>query len=290
MDEIILKAPAKINLTLDIEEKMDNGYHLLKMIMQTVDLYDFIKIKKTNTGKIEVLCDNANVPTDKSNIVHKACEEFFDDLEITCEGISIEIEKHIPMQAGLAGGSADAAAVIHGLNKLYDTNLDENDLCRIGVSVGADVPFALVGGTVFVTGIGETIQPISNLPECYFVIAKPAENVSTKEAFEKFDEVGSTLTPDSETMIAAIASGNLEEIGEYFCNVFEESVALPSVFKIKEIMRENDCLGCSMTGSGSAVYGMFENKLKAKKCKAELKELYEDVFITQPVPHGAVVK
>ncbi|GHV29544.1 4-diphosphocytidyl-2-C-methyl-D-erythritol kinase [Clostridia bacterium] len=290
LSSVVVQAPAKINLGLDILGSTDDDYHLLRTIMQTVDIYDVIEIEKNNLGQINLTCDPAVTPTIDQNLSYRAAQLFFKETEIDDYGIDICVKKSIPVAAGLAGGSADAAGVLVGLNRLYETNLSLDELCGMALKLGADIPFCVCGGIQLADGVGEIFTPLPNLPECYFVIAKPDELVSTKEAFERYDRTEITNRPDIDGVIAGVVAQNLDVVVSHMQNVFEEVVCVNSVKKIKDLMLEFGALGSSMTGSGPAVFGIFENKLKAKRCFKALKEKdFVDVFLTVPVDCGAVV-
>lgn len=288
---VTVKAPAKLNLSLDIMDSGEDDYHLMRTVMQTVDLEDEIIIKKNNLGQINLSCDNENVPKDAANLAYKVALVFFEETRIEDIGVDIVINKNIPMAAGLAGGSADAAGVSVGLNELYETNLKDDKLCEIVLRLGADIPFCIKGGIKLADGIGEIFTPLPQLPECYFVIVKPQKSMSTKIAFELFDKFGSFKKPDVDSMVAGIIAQNLDVIAEHMCNEFEEPVSarVPEIAEIKHALLECEAIGASMTGSGTAVFGLFNNKSKAKKCVKILEERYEEVFLTVPIDVGATV-
>ena len=273
MDTVHLKAPAKINLTLDITGVRDDGYHTMKMIMQSVDLCDLVRIEKTAQGGIRIECSNPTLPTGEENIAYRAAAAFFDAVGQSERNILIRLEKRIPHEAGLAGGSADAAAVIVGLNELYHTMLTVPQMCGIGLSVGADVPFCIQGGTAL----------------AFILIAKPKTGIKTAESFRKFDQNGSDRYPDTERAMGAIVAGDLEGMAAEMCNVLEEVAQVPEIEHIKQCMLQNGALGSVMTGSGSAVVGVFDTKSRAKGCQRLLEEEYEDVFLVAPLAHGAKV-
>ncbi|MBQ3876110.1 MAG: 4-(cytidine 5'-diphospho)-2-C-methyl-D-erythritol kinase [Oscillospiraceae bacterium] len=288
---VTVKAPAKLNLSLDIMDSGEDDYHLMRTVMQTVDLEDEIIIKKNNLGQINLSCDNENVPQGADNLAYKVALAFFEETRIEDIGVDIIINKNIPMAAGLAGGSADAAGVLVGLNELYETNLKDDKLCEIVLRLGADIPFCIKGGIKLADGIGEIFTPLPQLPECYFVIVKPQESMSTKIAFELFDKFGSFKKPNVDNMVAGIVAQNLDVIAEHMCNEFEEPVSarVPEIAEIKHALLECEAIGASMTGSGTAVFGLFNNKNKAKKCVKILEERYEEVFLTIPIDVGATV-
>ncbi len=291
---VTVKAPCKLNLSLDITGRREDGYHFMKMVMQTVDLYDRVVLTSNLDGKIRVVCEDGQVPQEEENIAHKAAVEFFNETELECSGLDIYIDKKIPMQAGLGGGSADGAAVLVGLNELYQTGLSLHELGMIGQKVGADIPFCIHGGTALVEGIGEIITPLPDLPECYIVIAKPQMGSQTAAAFRRYDELKEqerlAKIPDLEEMVAAVVSNELEPIAHSMGNVLESVLDLEEVKHIEAAMLEQGALGAMMTGSGSAVFGIFEGKSQAKRCQRILEEEGEFSFLTKPVNHGAKVE
>lgn len=288
-NSVKVRTPAKINLTLDILGKRNDGYHFMKTIMQSVSIFDNITIETNTTNRITVFCNNEDIPCDRSNSAYKAAEEFFKFTGITNPGIEIIIDKNIPVQAGLAGGSADAAGVIIGLDSMFCTFLESSELCDIGEKIGADVPFCIVGGTALAEGIGELLTPLPNLDDCYIVVAKGTEGISTKYAFNKIDECDIYDHPDTDNMIVTIATGNLQEIASLCKNVFENVTHLDEIDKIKDIMNNNHALCSVMSGSGSSVFGIFDKKRFANSCEDDLEGVSDFVEICSPVIHGAQI-
>ena len=284
--EVKLKVFAKINLMLDIIARRTDGYHDLFMIMQSVNLYDTITVTENKSKSISITCNVSGIPLDSKNIAWKAAEGFFEYTKKKNKGIAINIEKNIPHAAGLAGGSADGAGVVIALNKIYGTNLTENELCKIGVKIGADVPFCLTGGTLLAQGVGEVLSKVKPLRRCYIVLAKPKFDVNTGEAYSQFDSFGKNHTPDKLGMLCAIQDRNLNEVAGKMENVFEQFIDVPNRIDIKEIMRNNGALGVCMSGSGPTVFGIFDDKEKAQKTALELKAFTDDVFLTKPVSKG----
>ncbi len=286
--KITVNAPAKINLFLDIIGRLDNGYHSLFMVMQSVGLSDKITVEKTEDSGIQLSCSDLRLPADESNIAYKAAKAFFNYTEIEpC--VKIDIQKNIPFAAGLAGGSADAAAVIVGLNEMFKTNLSMHELCKIGLKVGSDVPFCIVGGTCLSQNTGGVLSALEPLKNCFIVLAKPEAGVSTAEAYAAADNTY-LYRPDSMRMLDACEKGDFEGICKYAGNVFEQVIEVADRVEFKRIMRENGCSLCQMSGSGPTVFALFEDENSAKKCSEELKKICPNVFITTPVPHGAVVE
>ncbi|MGN0542526.1 MAG: 4-(cytidine 5'-diphospho)-2-C-methyl-D-erythritol kinase [Acutalibacteraceae bacterium] len=285
--KLTVDAPAKINLFLDIVGRLDNGYHSLFMIMQSVALSDKITLEKSENKGIFLSCSEPRLPSDKSNIAYKAAAAFYNCTGIEPE-IKIDIEKRIPFAAGLAGGSADAAAVIAGLNELYKTGLSQTELCEIGLSVGSDVPFCIAGGTCLSQNTGGVLSRLKPLKECYIVLAKPEAGVSTAGAYEAADKTY-LYRPDSMRMLDACEKGDFEAMCRYAGNVFEQVVEVVDRVEFKRIMRKHGCSLCQMSGSGPTVFAIFESRENAESCAAELKKICKDVFVTVPVDHGAAV-
>ncbi len=288
-DSISVKSPAKINISLDILGQKNDGYHFLRSIMQSISIYDKLTITKNNEGKIEISCDNDTIPCDESNLAYKGAISFFNYAKITDIGIDIKIEKGIPALAGLAGGSADAAGAIVALNELYDTDFSMEELCDIGEKVGADVPFCIKGSTALAEGVGDILSPLPSFPECYFVVVKPNFDISTPEAFKKYDTLHNAKSSEFDDLVAALAVGDLKEISTYLFNALEYASQNEDIKKIKSQLVEEGALGALMTGSGSAVYGIFEKKKQAISCADELVDLYPFVKVCKPVTHGSIV-
>lgn len=289
--KITVKAAAKINLMLDILEKLPNGYHSLWMIMQSVGVYDRVTVEKKTSGGITISCSEEDIPTDERNIAYKAAEKFFDFCGEEDRNIHINIEKKIPHAAGLAGGSADGAAVITALNSLYEKNLPVKKLCQIGVKVGADVPFCIQGGTMLAQDIGQVLSQLPDIPSCFFVLAKPQQGVSTAEAYAAVDSIN-LRHPDAHTMFRSVVDGDLEGIAKSLGNVFEQAVDVHERVPIKEIMRKNGAIGCCMSGSGPTVFGMFRNRGCAVKCAQELSEKIKGltVNVCAPAEYGCEIE
>lgn len=285
---IKVKAAAKINISLDIIKRLENGYHSLFMLMQSVDLYDEISVDLTNDKNISISCNIPDIPTDKSNIAYKAAEAFFKYAKIDNPGISINICKAIPFAAGLAGGSADGAGVIVSLDRLFGTNFSQKQLCDIGITVGADIPFCIIGGTMLAQDIGGVLSPLPELKDVYIVLAKPKAGISTKSAYNAFDTAANVRHPDNASIIHFAANGDYDKVYKYASNVFEQFIEVPERINIKSVMRDNNCKMTCMSGSGPTVFGIFENENDAKKCYEKLSENMDDVYITKPVSNGTI--
>lgn len=278
MNEIRLNAYAKVNLTLDILSRRDDGYHSLSSVMQSISLCDEVYVKKAD--ELLIFCDRKDVPCDQRNIAYKLAVKFFEYTKIK-SGAEIHIKKRIPSQAGLGGGSADGAAALVALNKLYDTNLSDEVLCLLGAQVGADIPFCLKGGTLLAQGIGEILSPLPALPNCYIVIAKPDFGINTKIAYKAFDEM--ELTPDCATpeFVKAL-SGKLEDIAPKVNNMFEDCLKSKEIEAIKLRLLSGGAKGAAMSGSGSAVFGIFESLERANDTAGMLQDLGLFVYISTP--------
>ncbi len=285
-DSITLKAYGKLNLLLDIVGKLSNGYHTLKSVFQSVSVYDLVTVELVDGDKILIECDDKNVPTDSSNLVYKACERFFEFAQIAPCGVKITIEKHIPAMAGMAGGSSDCAATLVALDKLLHTNFSVDALCDIGVKLGADVPFCLTGGTVLCEGIGEIMTRLPDLKNCYFAVVKPDLCISTPESYKKFDSMVITEKSKTDDMIAGLVVGNIDTVSNCLYNALEISSDYEEIKNLKKSMLENGALGSLMTGSGSAVFGVYHAKREADACVKKLKKEYPFAEVVKPVDKG----
>ncbi len=282
MQKVSLPAYAKINLTLDILGKRPDGYHDMRMIMQSVALYDKLTVEKTESG-IHLDSDLRFLPKNGKNLAQRAAELFFSELKISA-GASICLRKSIPVSAGLAGGSTDAAAVFKALDMLYETHLTQNELCTLGKKLGADIPFCLTGGTALVEGIGEKITPLSPIPHCHIVLCKPHFGVSTAYVFSKINCSKLKEHPDTKGIINAIDTGDLSALAHRLYNVMETVTAEEhcEIAEIKTMLLDNGAIGCAMSGSGPTVFGIFDNLDNARKAKESLNKSYSEVYITEP--------
>ena len=287
---VVYDAAAKINLMLDILARLENGYHSLFMLMQSVDLYDTVTVDTDCSGAINITSDEEGIPCDKRNIAYKAAEAFFGFTGKENKGLTIHIEKRIPFAAGMAGGSADGAAVIAALNDIFETNLSEQELCKIGLKVGADVPFCLTGGTRLAQNVGEILSPLPPLDDCYIVLAKPERGVSTKEAFAAFDTATNVRHLDTCGMLYAASQGDLYEICKRTKNVFEQLIEVPERVPVKSTLNRHGALTACMSGSGPTVYGIFDDESKAQSAASALKSLVKNIYVTKPVKSGLVKK
>ena len=273
-DTVMLKALAKINLGLDVLGRRENGYHDVKMVMQTIYLYDNVTISKTDESGIQVESNLFYLPVDENNIAYKAAKKLMDEFQIQ-EGVRIVLEKHIPVAAGMAGGSSTAAAVLVGMNRLFSLGLSQEELMERGVSLGADVPYCVMRGTVLAEGIGEILTPLPPLPKCYVLIAKPGISVSTKQVYEKLDSKEIEEHPDIDGILDGLEHGNLRKIANSMGNVLEKVTIAdyPIIEDIKRTMKEAGALNAMMSGSGPTVFGLFEDKKAAMEARTTIKKM-----------------
>lgn len=286
MDSIRLNAMAKINLGLDVTGKRPDGYHELRMVMQMINLYDKIEISKLETPEIIVETNLSFLPVNENNIVYKAAQLLINKFHLT-QGVRIVLEKHIPVAAGMAGGSSDAATVLYGMNKLFSLGMTKKQMMEEGVKLGADVPYCVLRTTALSEGIGEILTTLPPMPKCHIVIAKPGISVSTKAVFGKLrvDEI--EKHPDIDGIVEAIKAGSLTDIASRLGNTLEEVTIkdYPVIAQIKEEMLAQGALGALMSGSGPTVFGIFDDEKKAKNAYAVLKAGTQarQVFLTKPV-------
>ena len=268
----MLKAYAKINLGLDVLGKREDGYHEVRMIMQTIRLYDKLNMKKLNKDEIIIKTNLSYLPTNENNLVYRAIQMLKEEFNIK-QGIYVELQKHIPVAAGLAGGSSDAAAALTGMNRLFQLKLTTTDLMQRAVKLGADIPYCILGGTALSEGIGEVLTPLAPMPKAYILIAKPPINVSTKYVYENLILDERTNHPDIDGIMEAINSKDLCGVTNRLSNVLE-SVTIdkyPVIQEIKDTMIEFGAMNALMSGSGPTVFGVFEDLNLAKKAFYQLK-------------------
>ena len=290
---ITVKAPAKINLTLDILGKRPDGYHNVAMVMQTVSLYDTVTVDfaEGEGDAVAVSCPAyPDVPCDERNIVCKAARAFYKQTEVAPRPLSIHVDKQIPTQAGLAGGSSDGAAVVLALNQLYETHLTMKEMADICSRFGSDVPFCLLGGTMLATETGTTLKKLTSMPKCHIVICKPEISVSTAEAYARCDARPPKGFLYTDELIKRLYSRDIRGLSTCLYNEFEQVMELDEINEIKRTMLGAKALGASMSGSGSAVYAIFNNEKKAQNCVNILKEKYNKVFLTQPTKEGCCIQ
>lgn len=283
MDQLSLKALAKINLGLDVVRRREDGYHEVSMIMQTINMYDRLNIQKIKEPEIQIHTNLKFLPVDRNNLVYKAAEMLREEFEIK-EGVEVELQKRIPVAAGMAGGSTDCAAMLFGMNKMFDLGLSMEELMKRGAKLGADVPYCLMRGTALAEGIGEVLTPLPAMVKCPVLIAKPGISVSTKWVYQNLKLDENTKHPDIKRQIEAIKHKDLKEICEVMGNVLQD-VTIPSypiIGEIKEKMMECGAVGSMMSGSGPTVFGLYEDMETAKKAKEYLREsgLAKTLYVT----------
>ena len=273
-DTVTLKALAKINLGLDVLGRRENGYHDVRMVMQTIYLYDNVTVQKTEEAGIHLECNLFYLPVDETNIAYKAAKLLMDEFDIK-EGVRIVLDKHIPVAAGLAGGSANAAAVLVGMNRLFSLGLSQQQLMERGVSLGADVPYCVMRGTVLAEGIGEILTPLPPLPKCYVLIAKPGISVSTKTVYEKLDSQEISEHPDIDGILEGLDKQDIYKVAASMGNVLETVTIgdYPIIEDIKDVMKQDGALNAMMSGSGPTVFGIFDDKSKARKAQEHIRTL-----------------
>lgn len=291
MNSINLKSRAKINLSIDVLGKREDGYHIVEMIMQTIDLYDKLKITEIEENSILIKSDSVDIPLNKDNIMYKAASLLKYEFNIE-KGVEIYIEKNIPVAAGMAGGSSNAAAVLVGLNKLWNLGLSEERLKDIGLKLGADVPFCITGGSALAEGIGENLSNIKGINEdVNILVCKPDIFVSTKEVYKSLNMDKVKRRPQNVKLIKALKKEDIKFISENMVNVLEEVTSLKytEIGQIKDIMIKNKALGSMMSGSGPTVFGLFDNKDCAIKAKEELMAKYNQVYIVKSSNKGVEI-
>ena len=278
-------AYAKLNLTLDVTAKRDDGYHDMLMVMQTVSVTDSIVLEQTGEKGIRASSNFRYIPTDERNLSVRAAGAYLNAVGEEKNGILIRMDKSIPVGAGMAGGSADAAAVLRGMNRLHGNRMNRRELEKLGEQVGSDVAFCVAGGTALARGRGEVLEDLTPMPDCAIVICKPGFSISTPELFRKLDQTGLRTHPDTAGMLSALESGNLKEISMRMFNVFEEvdDRRMRSEAEIKHVLLDYGALGAVMTGTGSAVFGVFGDETAAETCAAYLRSEHKFCHVARPV-------
>lgn len=283
MDRLELKAMGKINLGLDVLGRRENGYHDVRMVMQTVYFYDTVVLEKKHMPGIEVKTNLFFLPADKGNLAFQAADMLTEEFKLT-EGISITLDKRIPVSAGMAGGSADAAAVLYGMNRMFGLGLSDEGLKKRGLKLGADVPYCIMRGTVLAEGIGEILTPLSRCPRCYVLLAKPSVNVSTKLVYERLDSSGEYEHPDIDGIIKGLEEKSIRKVASCMGNVLEHVTMkeYPVIGELKSVMKAKGALNAVMSGSGPTVFGLFEERGRAKEAADRIKELKlaKQVYVT----------
>ncbi len=283
MNKIYQKAYAKVNIGLDVLRRRTDGYHEVRMIMQTVDIFDELIIEKREQAGIELQTDNSKLPLDGNNLVCKAAELLFRERNIT-EGVKITLTKRIPIAAGMAGGSSDAAAAMRGLNELFEMGYSISQLQQLGVTLGADIPYCIAGGTMLSEGIGEILTPLPAPPACHLVVAKPDIDVSTGFVYGNLHADSLDYHPDIDGMIEALKNGSMKGIADRLGNVLETVTVkeYPVIDRIKETLRAEGAENALMSGSGPTVFGIFGQKETAEAAAAEVRrrQLAGQIFVT----------
>lgn len=283
MNQIELKALAKINLGLDVLGRRENGYHDVRMVMQSIYLYDEVRIEKAEPEEISVISNLSFLPTGEGNIAYKAAKLLKDEFQIK-DGIKITLNKHIPVAAGLAGGSSNAAAVLFGMNRMFRLGLSQKELMERGVKLGADVPYCIMRGTVLAEGIGEELSVLPPMPKCTVLIAKPPVSVSTKVVYEALDSGNIVKHPDIDGIIEGLRNRDLRQVAASMGNVLED-VTIPMhpvIEDIKNEMKACGALNAMMSGSGPTVFGLFESRAAAREAQRRIREksLTKQVYVT----------
>ena len=284
MDKMELKALGKINLGLDVLGRRENGYHDVRMVMQTVYLYDQIRMEKTKKPGIELLTNLFYLPVNENNLAYQAADLLMKEFHVK-EGVKITLDKHIPVAAGMAGGSSNAAAVLFGINRMFSLGLSQKELMERGVTLGADVPYCVLGGTAIARGIGEVLTPLPAPADCHVIIAKPPVSVSTAYVYGHIKPLEITKRPDIEAMAQSIKDGDLKKMASLIYNVMEDVTVgeYPIISEIKQVMIDNGALNSIMSGSGPTVFGLFDDKEKAQQCVKTLEEkgLTQQLYLTK---------
>lgn len=279
MKTIKLNAYAKINLSLDVLRRKSNGYHELAMIMQQISLKDIVTIKENNTNKVEIKCNNPNVPTDSKNIAHKAATLLSERYNKNI-GITIDIEKNIPIAAGLAGGSTNAAAVLKGLNEIWNLNLTTQELMDISLELGSDIPFCIMGGTALAKGIGEELTPLKSFKDKHILLVNPDLPVSTADVYKGLDICNIKDRPDTDLLIEAIELNDEYKLAQNMKNVLESVTIkqLPIIEEIKNMITDQGAIGSLMSGSGATVFGIFKDEVSLEKCKIQMEKRFKNTI------------
>lgn len=282
-NDISLKALAKINLGLDVVRRREDGYHEVRMIMQTIQLYDRLDIKRTQEPGIQIQTNLSFLPVNENNLIYKAAKLLMDEFSIT-DGVSVKLDKRIPVAAGMAGGSTDAAAMLIGVNRLFSLGLTKKQLMERGVQIGADVPYCIMRGTALAEGIGEALSPLPPMIKCPVLIAKPSISVSTKFVYQNLKLDDTTIHPDIDRLIDDIKAKSLHDIAAHMGNVLETVTIqnYPVIDEIKKHMLSNGAVGAMMSGSGPTVFGLFDDEDTAKKAYKAMRSshLARQVYLT----------
>lgn len=288
MPTVIVHAYAKINLTLSILGKLPNGYHTLETVLQSVSLHDTITLTPQPQTGITLSCSQPLPCPQEENTAYKAATLFYRHTGLPA-AISIHLQKRIPHGAGLAGGSADAAAVLRGLNTLHNTQLSTQALCQLASAIGADVPFCVCGGAMLATGTGVQLSPLPSMPPCTLLICKPPQSISTAQAYAAFDACAPTPQPSAVPLCHALQQQDLPAIARHLHNTFLSAPVPEAVHTIQNTLLAHNALGACMSGSGSAVFGIFAEPLNAQRCARDLSLQYPATFLCTPVSSGTQI-
>ncbi len=285
MDAVFEKAYAKLNISLDVTARRNDGYHDMVMVMQTVSLCDELELTPDNSGTMRAETNLSFIPGDERNLAVKAAKLYLDRIGESGQGVHIAIRKRIPVGAGMGGGSADAAAVLRAMNRVYGDRLDRAALMELAGETGSDVPFCLAGGTMLAKGRGELLTELAPMPECFYAICKPEFSVSTPELFKKFDRISKHRHPDTAGLLAALNAGELTQVCRRMYNVFEDvdDRRMRTVAAIKNELLDHGALGAMMTGTGSAVFGVFSGRESAESAALALKKDYPFACVAENV-------
>lgn len=278
----------KLNLTLDIVGRTQDGYHELETVMQSVSIFDSLDMQINNTGENKIICDKQGFPTDSSNLIWKAIDAFEKYTGLKTGGVTVSVDKCLPSMAGMAGGSADCAAALFALDAMFETGLSKRQLCEIGVTLGADVPFCIIGGTQLCRGVGEKMTALG-LPRCAFVVVKPEVSISTPEAFRKYDSLKNVRHCDTKAFVSRLNKGDIAEMCAKMFNALEFAAQDEQIEQAKQKLLATGALGSLMTGSGSAVFGVFDHPQKAKAAFEIIKKDYAQAWVCDPVTSGTQI-
>ncbi|HWP52047.1 MAG TPA: 4-(cytidine 5'-diphospho)-2-C-methyl-D-erythritol kinase [Clostridia bacterium] len=290
-DTITAKAFGKINLTLAITGRRADGYHTLYSVMQSISLCNVVKVFRTEGGGVTLNCDDPALPVDERNTAYRAALAFFSAAGLPRHtGIFVKLQKRVPYQAGLGSASADAAGVLAACNALFEKPLEQARLLEIAAKIGADVPFCLTGGTKLATGIGEVFTELPNCPDCTLLLLHPGVGVSTPEAYQRFDALHNPVQPDPAPMLAALHNGDLRQMAAACGNVFEQCCPVAAVATMKAALINVGALGSGMSGSGTAVYGIFADASSAEKAREALLPFGWQSWLANSVGCGVLVE
>lgn len=285
MTELTERAPAKLNLSLDVTGRRDDGYHELVMLMQTISIADTLTLRRHDAGRVTASCSLHFIPTDERNLAVRAAQRYLEAVGETGQGVHIHMDKRIPVGAGMGGGSADAAAVLRGMDRLFGNRMGREELEDLACAIGSDVAFCVAGGTALARGRGERLEDLAPLPDCRFVVCKPEFSISTPELYRKLDSVALRRHPDTAGLLRGIGEGALREVCRRMYNVFEDvpDRRMRTVGEIKGRLLDHGALSAMMTGTGSAVFGVFETDQAAQSACEALKKDYRGCSVASPV-------